>query len=122
MKGGQPAETHQTTEVVLPDWVENASKKNYQFAKKVANRPLVQYQGDQVADPSTMTTQGYDYLMRNVGAQDPLYRNAAALQGRITQLDPLYGDVWGILAESNNLLRETACTIIGTARIGVWEF
>lgn len=96
-----PAETRQVTEVDLPKWVERASKENYNFAKQIVDNPknFKVYKGPRVADPSTMTTDAYDYLMRNVGAQDPLFKNAAAIQGRAaTELDPLYAKAQGILS------------------------
>ena len=100
MKGGSPAETTQISKVELPKWVEKASKSNYEYANKIANKPMPLYKGQEVADPSSMTTAGYDYLMKNVGAQDPLFQNAAALQGRAaTELDPIYDKAQGILSD-----------------------
>ncbi|MET0643128.1 MAG: tail fiber domain-containing protein [Candidatus Binatia bacterium] len=74
-KGG-PATTTQISKVELPKWVESASEENYQMAKDVAGRPLVQYGGQRVADPSAMTTEGYNYLMKNIGGSDPIYEDA----------------------------------------------
>jgi hypothetical protein len=77
MSKPSPAKTTQTTEVKLPAWVDQASQSNYELAKQISNKPLTQYQGKEVADPSDMTMAGYDYLMKNVGASDPLYEAAA---------------------------------------------
>ena len=74
-KGG-PSTTTQVSKVELPAWVEQASQENYQFAKDVAGRPLTQYEGQRVADPSKMTTDAYNYLQSNIGASDPIYEDA----------------------------------------------
>ena len=75
----QPSTTKQISEVKLPAWVEGASQENYNLAKLISNKPLTQYQGQTVADPSNMTTSAYDLLMRNIGAGDPLYQQAHQL-------------------------------------------
>src|SRR6185369_3927963 len=68
--------TSQQQKVELPAWVNDASQQNYQFAKDVAGRPLQQYEGQRVADPSAMTTQGYGLIQSNVGSLDPLFNKA----------------------------------------------
>src|SRR4051794_39397071 len=68
--------TSQSQKVELPAWVDQASQENYQFAKDVAGRPLQQYGGQRVADPSAMTTQANDLIKSNVGAMNP-YVDAA---------------------------------------------
>ena len=77
MSSAKPSTTTQTTEVKLPEWVNKASESNYGIAKLIAGKPLQQYEGARVATPSDMTNASYDYLMRNVGASDPLYEEAA---------------------------------------------
>lgn len=97
-----PAETTQTTKVDLPGWVEKASKSNYNFAKDIVDNPknFQVYKGDRVAETSNMTTDAYKYLMNNVGAQDPLFKNAADIQARAaTELDPIYAKAQGILSD-----------------------
>ena len=65
---GQSSEqqTQQTSTVQLPPWVSDAAQQNYAFAQNVANRPLVQYGGQQVADTSPQTQQAWD-LAANSG-------------------------------------------------------
>lgn len=108
MGGGQPAHTTQTTEVKLPEWVEKASQQNYKLAQRIASKPYLEYQGPTVADPSQMTQDAYRYMMANVGAQDPLYENAAALAGRAgTELDPIYNRGYGYLDRSASIGDDT---------------
>jgi hypothetical protein len=45
-----PSETKTTTKVDFPDWVENASKKNYNLAETIASRPYTPYPFERVAD------------------------------------------------------------------------
>ena len=77
--GGSPAVTQQTSKVELPAWVNQASQENYQLAKDVSGRPLTQFAGPDVADPSAMTTQGYDALKGMIGSTDPTYQQAQDL-------------------------------------------
>jgi hypothetical protein len=86
--------TTQTTKVELPAWVDKASQGNYEMAQQIANKPYVGYQGDRLANQSNMTTAGYDYLMRNVGATPPMYDDAyGMLQRAGTELDPEYDSI-----------------------------
>jgi hypothetical protein len=71
--------TSQQQKVELPAWVDQASQENYQMAKDVSGRPLQQYEGDRVAGPSDMTTQGYGMLTAGAGAENPMYSDAANL-------------------------------------------
>lgn len=82
--GGTTSTTQaaQQNKVELPAWVDQASQENYGFAKEVANRPLQQYEGSRVADPSTMTTQGYGVLQKSIGQNEPLYGQAADIYGQ----------------------------------------
>jgi hypothetical protein len=79
MNSPKPATQKSTTMTILPDWVEQEGKSNYDIVKAITGQPLQQYQGPQVANQSNMTTQGYDWLMKNVGASDPLYQQAAGM-------------------------------------------
>jgi hypothetical protein len=78
--------------------VDEASQSNYKKAQKIAKKPYEEYEGQRVADQSGMTTAGYDWLMKNVGATSSLYDQSAALNNRITEQDPLY-------AEANQMFR-----------------
>jgi len=75
----QPATTNQVSKVELPAWVNDAAMSNYKMAQQVAGRPLEQFQGQEVADPSAMTTQGYDALKGMIGKTDPTYADAESL-------------------------------------------
>ena len=79
--GGQPSTVKQISETKLPAWVEKASESNYNLAQQIANKPFVQYMGDRVADVSNFTKDAWSLLKKNIGAQDPLYENAASLYG-----------------------------------------
>ena len=100
MSKKQPSTTKQVTEVKLPKWVEEASQGNYKLAEQLASRPYVGYEGPQVADQSQLTKDSYGLLKANIGAQDPLYENAADLYGRVTQLDPYYQRAQDLYDES----------------------
>ena len=81
MNKPKPATSKSTTTQQLPDWVEQAGKENYDIVKGITGQPYQGYAGDTVANQSNMTTAAYDYLMRNVGASDPLYQQAAGMLG-----------------------------------------
>jgi len=84
MSGGssQPAVTNQVSKVELPAWVDQASQSNYQLAKDVSGRPLEQYQGERVAAPSNLTTQGYDAVRSGIGAENPTFQSAEDIYKR----------------------------------------
>ena len=50
----------------LPPWVNQAAQQNYALAQNIANRPLTQYQGQQVADIGPQTQQAWN-LAATVG-------------------------------------------------------
>jgi hypothetical protein len=78
--GGQQSEqqTSQTSTVQLPPWVSDAAQQNYAFAQNVANRPLVQYGGQQVADTSPQTQQAWDLAANSGTAGQSQYDAATA--------------------------------------------
>ena len=80
----QPATTTQISKVELPAWVDKASQENYDFAKQVADRPLEQYQGPQVADTSPLTDQANKLAVSGVGSTDALYKQAGDVYGSTT--------------------------------------
>ena len=55
---GQTGTQQQQTQ--LPPWINDASQQNYAFAQNVAARPLQQYQGQMVADPSQQLQQSWN--------------------------------------------------------------
>ena len=102
--GGSPATSEQDTKISLPKWVEQASKSNYEFAKHIAKKPMPVYKGQEVADLSGMTQDAFKYRMGNIGAQDPLYENAADLSGRAaTENDPVYDRARGVLDRATGM-------------------
>lgn len=68
----------------LPAWVNEAAQSNYKMAQQVAGRPLQQYEGERVAAPSDMTTQGYGILKSGAGTETPWIKDAADVYGRTT--------------------------------------
>jgi hypothetical protein len=78
--GGQSSEqqTQQTSTVQLPPWVSDAAQQNYAFAQDVANRPLVQYGGQQVADTSPQTGQAWNLAATSGGAGKDQYDASTA--------------------------------------------
>jgi hypothetical protein len=104
--------TSQQQKVELPAWVDQASQENYQLAKGVSGRPLQQYEGQRVADPSTMTQQGYGLIQGNVGAADPLINKAA---GAYDTAGSMYGKAAGVLDASSPLYGQAADIYRGTA-------
>jgi len=103
MGGGQQATTQQVNKVELPAWVDQAAQENYGFAKQVADRPLQQYAGPTVADPSTMTTDAYSQLKALAG-QDPMAGvTAIAPQnptGILDATNPLYQQARDLYTQS----------------------
>lgn len=73
MGGGQSQSTTEHKEVRLPPWVEQAGMENWQFAKKVANRPLRQYTGETVAGLDPL----YYGVRNDLGSLDDYYGNYA---------------------------------------------
>lgn len=79
MGGGDVPETQtQISKVILPEWVNTAGQENYAFAQQVANKPLVQYGGQTVADVSPATAQAWLTMQNGQNAGDQAYGNAAA--------------------------------------------
>jgi len=100
-----PAKTDQVSKVELPAWVNEASQSNYDLAKSIASRPLEQFQGQTVAAPSSMTTQGYGAIQSGVGAEAPIYKSALDLQNKAT----------GVLDQSTGMYNKAADTYGRTA-------
>jgi len=81
---GQPGSTNQqsqqqsVSQVQLPAWVNQAAQQNYALAQNVANRPLTQFQGQQVADIGPQTQQAWDLAASSGGAGADQYNAAQA--------------------------------------------
>ena len=123
--GSQPSHTTQVSKVELPPWVNRASKENYRYAKQVANRPFQQYEGDRVADPSALTTQGYQELRHNLGELDPYFRKASQSfdasrslynrgAGVLDRANPLYNQATGEFAKASGMV-DAATPLYGEA-------
>jgi len=98
--GGQTQQSNQTSQVQLPPWVNQAAQQNYGLAQNIANRPLQQYQGQMVADPSAQQQQAWN-TAANAGSVGQTQYNAATggylntLGGSAPQVTP------GALANTN---------------------
>lgn len=82
MKGGgrsTPSTTTQIQQVKLPEWVEKGSQENYEFAKQIASKPYVEYQGQTVAGPSQATVAAYNLMNNNIGLGQADIAKAAEL-------------------------------------------
>ena len=62
----------------LPPWVNQAAQQNYALAQNVANRPLTQYQGQQVADIRPETQQAGNLAATSGGAGADQYNASQA--------------------------------------------
>ena len=62
----------------LPPWVNQAAQQNYALAQNIANRPLTQYQGQQVADIGPQTQQAWNLAATSGGAGADQYNASQA--------------------------------------------
>lgn len=63
--------TQQTTQ--LPPWINTAAQQNYAQAQNIANQPLQQYQGQQVASVSPQMQQSWNTSAAGANAGQPQY-------------------------------------------------
>lgn len=82
MGGSQPSHTTQTTRVELPEWVEEASEDNYNFAKSITGRPYNPYKGQTVAGTSQTTKDAYDFFRDTMGQGAPDRMRASELANK----------------------------------------
>jgi hypothetical protein len=75
---GTTQTSNQVSQTQLPPWVNQAAQQNYAFAQDVANRPLQQYQGQQVASVAPQQQQSWDVAASMPGASAPQYNAATA--------------------------------------------
>lgn len=66
------------SQVQLPPWVNQASQQNYALAQNIANRPLTQYSGQQVADIGPQTQQAWNLAASSGGAGADQYNASQA--------------------------------------------
>ena len=62
----------------LPPWINQAAQQNYALAQNIANRPLTQYQGQQVADIGPQTQQAWNLAAQSGGAGADQYNASQA--------------------------------------------
>jgi hypothetical protein len=62
----------------LPPWVNQAAQQNYALAQNIANRPLTQFSGQQVADIGPQTQQAWNLAATSGGAGADQYNAAQA--------------------------------------------
>ena len=62
----------------LPPWVNQAAQQNYALAQNIAQRPLTQYQGQQVADIGPQTQQAWNLAATSGGAGADQYNASQA--------------------------------------------
>jgi hypothetical protein len=72
----QSSQQQSVSQVQLPPWVNQAAQQNYALAQNVAQRPLTQYSGQQVADVGPQMQQAWN-LAATSGAQGADQFNAA---------------------------------------------
>ena len=66
------------SQVSLPPWINQAAQQNYALAQNVANRPLTQYSGQQVADIGPQTQQAWNLAAQSGGAGADQYNASQA--------------------------------------------
>jgi len=66
------------SQVQLPPWVNQAAQQNYALAQNIANRPLTQFQGQQVADVAPQTQQAWNLAATSGGAGADQYNASQA--------------------------------------------
>src|ERR1700741_4424357 len=78
--GSQDTQSSQqsVSQVSLPPWINQAAQQNYALAQNVANRPLTQYQGQQVANIGPQTQQAWNLAAQSGGAGADQYNAAQA--------------------------------------------
>jgi hypothetical protein len=75
---GTTQTTNQVSQTQLPPWVSNAAQQNYAMAQNVANRPIQQYQGQQIAGVAPQQQQSWDLAASMPGANAAPYNEANA--------------------------------------------
>lgn len=109
--GGTPAKTDQVSKVELPPWVAKAGEENYNLAKQVSDRPLTQWEGPTVADPSAMTKMGWDQILKSIGSAQPFIDRAIGMLSKSANLQdrasPLYDRSATLYDESAQRYRDT---------------
>ena len=99
MSSPKPAQATEIKQTQLPAWVDQGGQANYKLATDIASRPLEQFQGPTVADPSQYTSQAFG-LAGQLGGGNAFTNEAADLYRKSTGeldinkfLNPYRGEV-----------------------------
>ena len=78
--GSSTTDTSQqsVSQTQLPPWINQAAQQNYAQAQNIANRPLTQYQGQQVADVGPQMQQAWNLAAQSGGAGADQYNASQA--------------------------------------------
>ena len=74
----QQSSQSNVSQTQLPPWVNQAAQQNYALAQNIANKPLTQYQGQQVADIGPQTQQAWNLAATSGAAGADQYNAAQA--------------------------------------------
>jgi hypothetical protein len=74
----QQSSTQSVNQTQLPPWINTAAQQNYALAQNIANRPLTQYQGQQVADVGPQMQQAWNLAAQSGGAGADQYNASQA--------------------------------------------
>jgi hypothetical protein len=84
MTSSAPSHTTQTSEVKLPEWVDQAGQENYQLAQLLGEQKFQQYKGDRVADVDPMMLKAQNYLQNGLQKSTQAYGRASNLFDKIS--------------------------------------
>ena len=74
----QSSQQQSVSQTQLPPWINQAAQQNYALAQNIANRPLTQYQGQQVASTGPQMQQAWDLAASSGGAGADQYNASQA--------------------------------------------
>lgn len=86
--GGKGGSQTTTTEVKLPQWVQDAAQKNLNASYQVSANMLGPYSGQRVADMPTGQLANINALQQNVGATNPAFAYAQNAAAGLTNYQP----------------------------------
>ena len=66
------------SQVALPPWINQAAQQNYGLAQSIAEKPLTQFSGQQVADVAPQTQQAWNLAATSGGAGADQYNASQA--------------------------------------------
>jgi hypothetical protein len=74
----QQSSSQNISQTQLPPWINDAAQQNYALAQNIANRPLTQYSGQQVANIGPQTQQAWNLAASSGGAGADQYNASQA--------------------------------------------